>query len=502
MKRVLALLLDAASPDLIEKWTDDGSLPNLRRLRQGGAYGRLSSVADTLAEGTHFAFHSGRHPAATGLVGYSVWQKETMRSRTPSPEWLPATPFWRLLTDSGPRAVVVDPACVYAPEPFHGTEIVGWATHDALTPFQSYPPEVADRIHGRFGSCLLHDESYALMTRREFMNTANLLREINRKFKGLCLELMQSETWDLFLACNYTLHHAGHRLWSTVNVTDALSAAQKTEMQGALRQAYVDCDEMVGGILEAAGADTRILVFSLHGMGVNHSRTHIFPEMLRRITSEHPSSTGLLKRLRELVPQRWRHEVKSRLPFDMRRRLTSYWRMSEYEWESTRAFSLLSDTEAWVRINLKGRELRGIVEQGADYEALCTGISEGVRSFVDADTGEPLVSDVLRPQQVFKGERLADLPDLIVRWVPSPAAGHRAVISPRYGTVAWPTPGQNPEGRSGNHRPQGMLIAAGPDARPDPIEGAHILDLAPTILSLLDQPIPGIMEGRPLHLFG
>jgi predicted AlkP superfamily phosphohydrolase/phosphomutase len=501
MKRVLALLLDAASPDLIEKWTDDGSLPNLRCLREGGAYGRLGSVAEWLAEGTHYAFHMGRNPGATGLAGYAVWQKATMRSRTPALDWLPFTPFWRAFRDRDPRAVVVDPANVYAPEPFNGVEIIGWAAHDALAPYQSYPPELAHRIHQRFGSSLLPDEMYGLMSKGDFANTERLLQEINRSFKSLCLELMQGEEWDLFLAYNYTLHHAGHRLWNTVNITDRLSQAEKKKMEGALRRAYVDCDEAVGGIVDAAGKDTRIMIFSVHGMGANHSRTYIFPEMLRRITEGGPSSPGPLKRIRELVPQRWRHELKSRLPFELRRYLTSYWRMSEYKWATTRAFSLLSDTEAWVRINLKGREALGIVEPGEEYEALCAQITEGLQSYVDADTGEPLVRDIVRPQQVFRGARLAELPDLIVRWSDSPASGHRAVSSPRYGTIPWPTPRRNPEGRSGNHRPEGMLIAAGPDIRSGTIEGAQTLDLAPTILTLLGQAVPGEMEGRPLHLF-
>jgi predicted AlkP superfamily phosphohydrolase/phosphomutase len=339
------------------------------------------------------------------------------------------------------------------------------------------------------------------MTKREFLGTAQLLKGINRKFEAMCLELMQAEDWNLFLAFNYTLHHAGHRMWSTVNITDRVSEAEKAKLEGAVRRAYIDCDNVVGNIVAAAPIDTRLLMFSLHGMAVNHSRTHIFPDMLRRISEADVPSPGMLKRARGLLPQSIRHAVKSRLPFAMRRRLTSYWRMSEYDWETTHAFSLLSDTEGWVRINLKGREARGIVEPGHEYENLCSQISDGVKSFVDADTGEPLVQDVIRPQQVFKGAMLEDLPDLIVRWAHSPAASHRAVTSPRYGTIPWPTPGRNPEGRSGNHRSQGMLIAAGPGCRSGSIEGGHIAALAPTILELLEQPIPPEMEGRPLHLF-
>jgi bisphosphoglycerate-independent phosphoglycerate mutase (AlkP superfamily) len=46
-----------------------------------------------------------------------------------------------------------------------------------------------------------------------------------------------------------------------------------------------------------------------------------------------------------------------------------------------------------------------------------------------------------------------------------------------------------------------MLIAAGAGVKSGKISNGHILDLAPTILALLDQPIPQEMEGRVLPIF-
>jgi hypothetical protein len=89
-----------------------------------------------------------------------MWRKETMEIRSPGKDWMPVQPFWRTFQAGGPRAIVLDASNVYAPEPFHGVEIVGWATHDALGPFESYPPEVADWVRRQFGVGLLPDEMY------------------------------------------------------------------------------------------------------------------------------------------------------------------------------------------------------------------------------------------------------------------------------------------------------------------------------------------------------
>ena len=500
MQRVFVLLLDAASPDLIERWTDDGTLPNLRQLRERGAYGRLNSVAEWLAEATPYAFFSGQNPATTGLHCYAMWQKETMTARPPGKDWLPYQPFWRAFGDNGPRAIVVDAPNVYPPEPFNGVEIIGWATHDTLAPFRSYPPELATSIHRHFGSALMPDEMYGLVSKRQFLEDRRNMLEINQKFGDLCLELLQQQQWDLFLGAFFTGHHAGHRLWSAVNVKDELSDAERTDLNDTVRQVYVSMDQVVGRLVRAAGDDAIVMALSVHGMAINNSRSWIFPEMLERVLGGARSTPGLLERLRRRVPVEWRHALKSLLPYEVRRGLTRFWRMRPHKWERTRAFNLFSDTQGWVRINLKGREALGIVEPGAEYDQLCRQISEGLKTFVDADSGEPIVRDIFQSRQVFEGPRLDDLPDLVVRWVESPASMHRAVRSPRYGEIPWPTPGHNPEGRSGNHRAQGMLMAAGPGIKSGTIKDAHILDLAPTILTLLGQPVPVEMEGKPIQL--
>ena len=500
MRRVFVLLIDAASPDLIETWTDDGTLPNLKALRGRGAYGRVGSVADWLAEATSYALFSGRNPAATGLHCGSMWQKETMKARTPGKDWLPFQPFWRTFDAGGPRAIVIDPPNVYPPEPFNGIEVIGWATHDTLAPFQTYPPALAATIQERFGSSLIGDEIYGLVSKRRFLDERRRMLEINRKFRDLCMGLMDGQSWDLFFGGLFTAHQAGHRLWSAVNVKGKLSEAQRADLDDTIRQVYVSIDGVVGDLVKAAGEEAVVLVLSLHGMDVNHSRGWIFPEMLRRVQGITPVSPSLLDRLRTLIPVEWRHAVKSLLPFESRRGLTRYWRMRAHAWETTRAFGLFSDTQGWVRLNVKGREALGVVQPGAEYDQLCQEIADGLKTFVDADTGEPIIKDIVRPHQVFEGEHLDDLPDMVVRWAETPASRHRAVASPKFGVIPWPTPGRNPEGRSGNHRGQGMLIAAGPGIEPGTIDGVDILDIAPTILSLLSQPVPAEMEGRPLNL--
>jgi hypothetical protein len=55
-------------------------------------------------------------------------------------------------------------------------------------------------------------------------------------------------------------------------------------------------------------------------------------------------------------------------------------------------------------------------------------------------------------------------------------------------------------GDSGCHRREGIFIAHGPGLqRGHTIDGADILDLAPTIMHLLGESVPRIMDGRVLQ---
>jgi arylsulfatase A-like enzyme len=57
---------------------------------------------------------------------------------------------------------------------------------------------------------------------------------------------------------------------------------------------------------------------------------------------------------------------------------------------------------------------------------------------------------------------------------------------------------QNGHDRSGDHRTDGILIASGPSFKTGNIDDASVLDIAPTLLYLHDNPIPTSMDGAIL----
>ena len=77
----------------------------------------------------------------------------------------------------------------------------------------------------------------------------------------------------------------------------------------------------------------------------------------------------------------------------MQDRLSLFWRTGRADWSRTKAVSLTADVHGYARINLRGREARGIVEPGEEYDRVCTQIAEGLLGHEFGDVwliwGEP-----------------------------------------------------------------------------------------------------------------
>jgi predicted AlkP superfamily phosphohydrolase/phosphomutase len=315
---------------------------------------------------------------------------------------------------------------------------------------------------------------------------------------------MDREPWDLCLVNLTATHRGGHKLWDATAVHGAVAPDDAHALSNALRDVYVACDEAVGRLSSRAGPVTTI-VFSLHGMGPNTSRVSLLPEMLDRVTmgrSEPAGPPAALHRLRAAVPNEWRARVKGLLPTTLQDRLTVFWRTGGRDWSSTRVFTLVADLQGYIRLNVAGREADGLVSPGREYDQLCEEVGSGLCAFVDADSGDPVVEEVERTDRLYPGGgKLEALPDLVVRWSSTPASSQRAIVSPEHGSIPWPTPGGHPDGRSGNHRGEGFLLASGEGIPPGVrFEGAHIVDLAPTVFSLLDLPPCPEWTGSALSL--
>jgi predicted AlkP superfamily phosphohydrolase/phosphomutase len=162
----------------------------------------------------------------------------------------------------------------------------------------------------------------------------------------------------------------------------------------------------------------------------------------------------------------------------------------EVDWDRTLAWA---DGGYYGRLfmNVRGREPRGVIAAN-DYERVRDEIAERILAIPDPD-GQPLGTRVFKPDHIYRSVRNV-APDLLVY----------------FGDLAWRSIGSVGHGRvhtfendtgpdDANHAQHGIFILHDGQTRASgPVPGVRLLDLAPTILDLVGEPIPADMLGASM----
>jgi predicted AlkP superfamily phosphohydrolase/phosphomutase len=169
--------------------------------------------------------------------------------------------------------------------------------------------------------------------------------------------------------------------------------------------------------------------------------------------------------------------------------------LQDVDWSKTKAYALGVGS---LYINLAGREGKGIVKPGAEYDALVRDIVDRMTKLVDPKTGKPAVDKVYIAKETWKGDRLPDGQDLQIGM----ASGYRVSSATPLGGAPEGLFEDNRKKWSGDHATthtevtEGILLSNVKIADESPSIG----DLAPTILTLLGVPVPPTYDGRTLKI--
>lgn len=487
--------VDAAELSFIQ--AHRASLPHFDRLLRSGVLQPLRSTGAVMPGSVWPTFYTGQPPGAHGIYHHLQWDSQAMRLRRVAANWLYCEPFWCELDRRGLAVAAVDVPMAF-PSPLKtGLEVMNWGTHDTLGAVAVQPPDVAREISRRFGRHPMGAE----------IPVSKGLAELERIRKGLVAGarlkgrlsrwLLGLRDWDFFLTVFGETHRGGHVLWPPAPSTE-------TGSFGAILAVYQAVDEGIGDVLAAIPADRTVIVFALHGMGPNTSQEHFVPAVMDRanelfatrhaggvgqgpsrpgaglagrLARRSPRQRSLMRRLRETVPAAVQNAIARAVPVRVRDAVVDRQITGGRAWELTPGLALLADLNGYLRFNLRGREARGVLDPGGEtFARYVEWIRECFFSLRVAETGEPLVRDVLFSRDQFPGTRSHHLPDAVVTWTGAGPASR--IQSDTLGQF----PARLATGRGGNHRAEGFCVRIEPGAtRGGLAPTGHILDLAPLV---------------------
>jgi predicted AlkP superfamily phosphohydrolase/phosphomutase len=505
---IVAIALDAAEASVVDQLCQAGKLPVLARLREQGRSGVIQSEAEYFLSTVWPTLATGKNTEHHGWYYNKMWRPDKMRLQYASEEWLDQAPFWEWPGTDGLEMAVIDvPYVLRPPKPFEGIFLAGWQTHDDFG-FLSSPADLRRRLVGRFGRPVLKTERFGEQTAKTLLRFRREMLDSLSQTAEMAHSLLAERTRDLFMLVIGALHRGTHYLWDLEQIDrSGVSADEIAVLEGARDELFVAADRCIGRILEAAPDNARVVVFALHGMTANSGWADRFPSLVSQIRnhgSPRPPQEGFLYRCKRRIPWRVIRQVTTRLPTSVNQALVPLWSARMLDWSDTRFFALPLDINGYVRINLRGREARGIVEPGSEYAELLAELEQAFCSFKTIDTGEPVVRDVARTDDLVDpaAPRRHLLPDLIVRFHPIRSQEVSGVTSEEYGEVRWTPEDPLPSGRSGNHLPTGWFTAAGGGIQPGPELRINSLDIVPTFFHWLGAEVPETIHGRPIAGLG
>lgn len=501
LSKLLFIGIDAGDKDLIMNWAGAGLLPNLARLFKQSAWAVTSSPVGLYVGAIWPSFYTAVSPGTHGRYCYQQLQPGSYDVRRVSPREVQAEPFWNSLSDHGKRVAVIDVPKTFPAELRNGLHIVDWGSHDPdPAGFSAWPESVVTEIQQHFGGKNMHSCNAFRTTREEFSDfRESLIQRIETKTR-LDLHFLEQGNWDCFMTVFSESHCVGHQCWHLHDKNhQKYDPGLLDEAGDPLLTVYQAIDSGIGKLIDRAGEQTDVAVFASHGIGPHYDATYMLDDMLKSLEGEKQGRVklSLAKRIAPLwkkMPQPLRSlaqplSKRARIGLGVEKRA-----LSPAEQARRRYFSI-PNNDAWggVRINLAGREPCGTVAPGAEYEAVCKGLCEDLRTFVNVESGEPLIKRILLSRDEYEGKNVQLLPDLLLEWHRS--APVSIVSSPKTGRIH----GEYKKCRTGDHRPDGLIMFQGPSIRPGRIEQpVSVMDIAPTLASLAGVELRGV-EGKPIR---
>lgn len=462
--KVLVIGLDCAEPSLMfEKWRDE--LPTFRKLMEKGAYGLLTSCIPCITVPAWSCMLSSKDPGTLGFYGFrnrADYSYDNLTIATGAA--VKEKRVWDYLGEAGKQCIVVGVPQTYPIKPVNGYLISSFLTPTVQKQY-THPNELRYEIDR-----ILEGREYDVDVRNyRTDNKDNLLRQIyemtEKRFKVLNY-LIREKEWDFFMFVEIGVDRIHHGFWK-YHDPEHNQYEPGNKFENAIKEYYQYIDREVAKLLEAVDDDTIVLVVSDHGA--------------KRIDG------GFC--INEWLHQEGYLVFKNEIP---QNGLTKFEQM-DVDWEKTTAWGE-GGYYGRLFLNVRGREPQGIIPQ-ADYERVRAEIAAKLEKMVD-HKGNPLNTICYRPEDIYRQVRGVPS-DLVIYfgnlyWRSVGSLGHNSIYTFENDT--------GPD--DANHAQDGLIIYYDPkqSLNGKPLRGLQLMDIAPTVLQLLGQPIPSDLQGKVIQV--
>ncbi len=487
MNKVWVIGLDGGTWRVIRSLTKSGKLPAIAKLVREGSHGDLESSIPATTFPAWKCYSTGKNPGKLGVYDFSSVDLKQRKLTFNNSLSFKSKELWDYLGEADITCGIIDMPGTYPPKEVNGF-MVSHSFAD-ISDF-TYPKELEAELMEQFGYKVT-PEHLAMMDKD--LAIADCRDVVRQRFAVVKHLMRRSSPRFLHLTQFYT-DHIQHYYWKYWESNGA-------KYSKVIEEFWTLIDtEFAALIKEFWDEETYIILMSDHGFAPLKGEFNLVPWLVERkllYLTNRSSLIGILAKLglssdklvslvsklgiyslvRKIVPQELQFKLYKFLPH-AGGGVNIHSAVSMIDWDRSQVLPL----SGGIYINPNA-------VNDADYKNLRDQLIAALSKVRDPIERKQLFTSVYRKEDIYSGEYLNRAPDILLD------------ITDSY---EWTTDVGSPEWCydiqwSGGHARYGIFCINGPGIKGGyEIEGARLIDLAPTILHLFGVPIPKDMDGRPL----
>ena len=492
--RTFVIGIDGGDFSLVQKWIDEGKLPNLAKIQKKGSSGKLRSTIPPITGAAWSTFQTGTNPGKHGAFNWFKRKEGEYRASPVTYNDIAEPTLWQILSQQEKKVGVIGVPVTYPPEKINGFIVPGLLTPKEAEK-QSYPKEIMEEVRE-----IAPEYKFSP---KEWTRGYDPQKWVDELYNGIedkvnvTTHFMDTKEWDMMMVHFMETDQVQHFMWNYHE--------DESKDWDPVFDIYKKADEAIGKINDKLNEDDTLLIMSDHGFGPLNYDFHIDTWLLREdyIKFKDNFFTKFKKfffnrgvNKESLYPiGEYLYPVVNKINFinnvlDVASNPVLEWLFlssQNVDWENTVAYS--HSEIGHIYLNVKGREPRGCVEP-EDVPEVKQEIMEKLRELENPFTGKKITSQVYEGDKYYHGDKAHLAPDIIFLPDDMEIIGKGAYEFLTHKTV------NKSRFQTGHHRMEGMFFAKGPHVRSNNGVNAGIIDLAPTILYDLGLPVLDSMDGE------
>ena len=494
--KVLVVSFDGGVWSNLKPLAESGIMPNLAKLLNKGSHGNLESTIPPVTPPAWTAFMTGCNPGKTGVFDFYQYEVGSYKPSLTTSSSIQVDTLWKILSDNGFKVGVVDVPINYPPPPVNGFIVSGWERPSNKKVF-TYPEDLGNKLIEKLGDYPICLRTFDRQGTKDVDFIDNLIG-ITKKVGDAALWLLETQGTDFFMVHFQTTDIIQHSFWHHIATFDFNS--QDPVLQ-KIWEFYRCLDQYLGKLRERLDDEGTFLLVSDHGFGPVKRRMAVnvwlqengYLKLKQDISTQLQTkvkSTAIkvvnkvdaLARLKTRIKQKREEGLEQRV-------IVPRAALDPIEYKETRAFGGIGTVYGSIQLNIMGREPEGTVPT-AEATSLKDEITQRLIKIKDPISGKPFIKNVYKKEEIFSGNALDRIPDMIV--VPHPefylfnGTTEKALFHEAHSLSL------------GNHISDGIIAIDGKNTSKIDLSSSRIIDVVPTLMDIFGVKSLKYLDGKSL----